>query len=61
MVFWPAQLLCHVDSNDSLCQHCHFKFFSWKQEMIDDFDDFIVDGNRRNGYDVETNGSDVST
>ena len=60
-VFWSARLLRHVDSNDPLCQHCHFKFFSWKQEMINDFDDFIVDGNRRNGCDVEINDSGVSS
>ena len=29
--------------------------------MTDDFDDFVVDANGRNGYDVEINGSDVST
>ena len=61
MVFWSARLLCRVGSDDPLCQHCHFTFFLWKQEMIDGFDDFIVDGRGKNGYDVEMNDPGVST
>ena len=60
-VFGSARLLCHVDSNDPLCQHCQFKFFSSKQEMLGDFDDIIVNGNGRNGCDIEINDSSVSS
>lgn len=59
-VFWSARLLCHVNSHDTLCQQCHFKFFSWKKEMINDFVDIMVDENEKDEYDMEIDDSNVS-
>ena len=36
-LFWSARLLCHVDSNDCICQSCRFKFIAWKKETSIDF------------------------